>query len=1121
MTSTSELLVLRRHLAFLCLLCLSGAVPGFAATSAQRHFDLPADSAEKSLKRLSEQSGREVLFPADAVEGVQTRAVKGEMAPQAALDAMLIGTVLVGVQDAKTGSLTVRREKPASNAEKKRLARGADDAEPPAAKANSAEAGSAMTAAAGHEMLSGTVINAATGRVLEGARVAIQGAGREILTDEQGIYRLVDLPVGPQILSVSYTGLDSQLIPVTIEARRITRLDVGLTSGIYTLGAFVVSGEREGNARAITLQRQSSGVKNIVSADAFGNLAGNPADLLQLLPGVVGESSGGDMRFVQIRGMSQQLNSITMDGNRMADAGSAGSNREYQFQQIGSDTIERMEVVKSPTPDMDADSIGGAVNMVSKSAFDRSPRRRLGGSVGVIWRAFDERDEPRRNYSISYSEVFGGKFGVSFNYARRAHLSSIDLTTQAHQPVVNVPAYTYQFQFQDWRNLRTRWGGGLKLDYKLSDNTRFYLNSTLNRHDEHANTNSATFTTGQTIATVDANGNLTGTGAIVPGFTKDRTEWRPVNNSTVALSAQSTHKIGDSLHLQMGAVHRYRNLDIDYNIYQSRSLSEYPNNGNFDITARGIGLRLERTNEPFFPYITQTAGPDITKISSYGTGVLAIQRTKGVDKYRGAALNVKKAANGIVPTYVKAGLRIRNQTRDLRVKPDRENYVGADGVAGVNPATGINDDNLAQFANPSVESPLRHGRYPVLPFTGRPFRDTPGTAYDYAGFNATTLLRDHPEYFREDIAGNISQNLLGDQHFKENVSAAYVMGNVVLGKLAILGGVRVEDTQTEAEGALQEITPAEKARRAAWVGAVTDAELRRRTIAEYSGRRKAEGDYRGVFPGIHFKVEPMRGLIGRASYATNIGRPGIGQLIPRTNVNYDARTVSTNNPGLEPQYANNFDLGLEYYFEPIGLVSAGVFLKEIHQFIFNAGGQTVGAGADNGFDGDYAGFTLTTQRNGGFAKIKGFELAYQQQFTFLPGWWKGFGVFANYTRMETEGNYGTATVSSTSQVAGFIPESGNVGISYIKNKVSLRVQFNYVGRFLNSFNANQALLLYRTARSTLNIKTVYQLSSHFDFYLDVVNATGQSDRTTEFFGGRPQTIYKLSPQFLIGFNGRL
>ena len=95
--------------AFTALLCLvanclvSAQTAGATAHLSGRVLvDLPADTAEKSLQRLSEQSGREVLFPADAVENMRTQAVKGEMTPRAALDAMLAGTTLMGFEDART-----------------------------------------------------------------------------------------------------------------------------------------------------------------------------------------------------------------------------------------------------------------------------------------------------------------------------------------------------------------------------------------------------------------------------------------------------------------------------------------------------------------------------------------------------------------------------------------------------------------------------------------------------------------------------------------------------------------------------------------------------------------------------------------------------------------------------------------------------------------------------------------------------------------------------------------------------------------------------------------------------------------------------------------------------------
>jgi TonB-dependent receptor len=347
----------------------------------------------------------------------------------------------------------------------------------------------------------------------------------------------------------------------------------------------------------------------------------------------------------------------------------------------------------------------------------------------------------------------------------------------------------------------------------------------------------------------------------------------------------------------------------------------------------------------------------------------------------------------------------------------------------------------------------------------------------------------------------------------------------------------VETTKTKGTGALQLVTAEEKARRAAFDaanGAPTsdpkyDAEIRRRNLEEYGRRLTARGDYTTVLPGVHLKYSPMERLVTRASWATNIGRPAINQLIPRTTANLDNLTLSTSNPSLKPQKADNFDITTEYYFEPSGVISAGVFLKQMKNFIYTQGGIIVPTGADNGFGGDYAGYQLTTQRNGGSAKVKGLELNYSQQFTFLPGIWRGLGAFANLTRMEAEGNYGTgaalgtgtAALIPTSKIAGFNPMNANLGVSYIQGKVSVRFQYNIRGRYLATFNANESRQIYNARRETLDIKTVYHFSRRFDAYLDVVNALKASDRQAEFNGGRPQTIGYMTPQLLMGINARL
>ena len=969
-------------------------------------------------------------------------------------------------------------------------------------------------------VLTGTVTNTATGRALEGARVVIEAVNREMLTDSEGGFRFEGLPSGPVVLSVAYTGLDPANVPVTLAAGDVVRRDIGLTSQIYAMSKFVVAGEREGNAQAVTLQRLSSGVKNVVSTDAFGNLAQNPADLLVRLPGVEGDTVDGTIRYVRIRGLNQNLTTITMDGNRLADAASAGSTREYQFQTVSADTVERLEVVKSPTPDMDGDSIGGAVNMVSKTGFDTRGRM-IRISAGLTYRPIDDRMEGLPyNYAVSYSETFKGKLAVSLNFGHRKLFTPQDTVAQTSQALANGvtgQTYTNQVQYTDEKLHTSRWGGGVRFDYKLSENSRIYLGSTVNRLTDHDTDRIANFTTPQSVATLDAQGNPTGNGGILPGYTNEFTTVRAIPNSTFTISADNAYKDAETKYHQLGGVEKLGALEVDWNTYKSDSKTNYAGQRNLAFTARGIGYTVDQRKRSDFPVVTQVAGPNLADLASYTDNRYRIDRRAGWDSYRGASLNGRYNFTVPVPSYIKTGVRVREQRRVLEATQWSGTYVGPDGVMGINPATGRNDDNLAQFglvARGSLHTDdVKFPNVPVPAFPG------------HTNKLIDTELETNPRYFARELATNIQTQLTGDQKFKERIEAAYIMGNVQLGRLSILAGFRVERTRTKGEGALQALTPEERARRAAWVGPVTDAETERRTRAEYGQRVERTGDYKNVLPGVHFKYAVTPRLISRLSYATNVGRPGIGQLIPRTNVNFDNRTITSSNPSLKPQTADNFDLAVEYYLEPAGVVSVGVFQKNIKNFIFTSGGATVGSGDDNGFGGDYAGYTLTSQYNGGAAKVRGLELNYSQQFTFLPGWWGGFAAYANYTRMETDGNYGNGNAIAVApnpkgKVAGFNPETSNFGLSYIRDKVTIRLQYNHRGRYLTTYNAVESQQVFRIRRDTLDVKTMYQLSRRFSVYLDVNNVLGEFE-TGNDRGPRPSQRRVLTPGFFAGVNARL
>ncbi|MGH7956678.1 MAG: carboxypeptidase-like regulatory domain-containing protein, partial [Opitutaceae bacterium] len=212
-------------------------------------------------------------------------------------------------------------------------------------------------AAEGVGAVTGTVSNTATRNLLEGAKVEVPQLGLTTFTDNLGRFVLPAVPAGTHELVVSYVGLDSVRSQVTIAAGQRAVRDFDLTTEIYKLDAFQVTGEREGGAAAITAQRNAPNLKNVLATDSFGNLPNmNAGEMIMRLPGVSGSlTEEGLASTFSIRGMAAPLNTITMDGTGFS---TFGATRQFQPHTINVAQFEQVELTKGHTPDKGADSLG-------------------------------------------------------------------------------------------------------------------------------------------------------------------------------------------------------------------------------------------------------------------------------------------------------------------------------------------------------------------------------------------------------------------------------------------------------------------------------------------------------------------------------------------------------------------------------------------------------------------------------------------------------------------------------------------------------------------------------------------------------------------------------------------
>ena len=928
--------------------------------------------------------------------------------------------------------------------------------------------------------LVGAVGNVATGRFLEGATVELVGAGRTALADNTGRYFFPSLPPGDYEIVASYTGLTSTRERVHVGAGSLTTKNLDLISDLYRLDKFVVAGDREGNAAAITQQRNADSVKHVVSMDAFGNLANdNAGELLRRLPGMSGlYDLDGNISEVNIRGIPGNLNMVTVDGNLMAS--NFGDSRNFALRSISGALFDEIEVTKAPTPDMPADSIGGAINFKSGSPLDIKGHRRVSFSTSVRWAPQWIENVPMAQErplhptaKVNWREVLGvfgreRNLGLTFNAFYSENASGGYTGTNAYENTLSRRAYLYDYQARDIYNNRKQNSASLKLDYRLSPATTFTFSGLLNEDDQPYNYwYISRAATAQTVATLNAAGQPTGTGTILPNYTENFTQVRGLNNSQYILTSQLIGFNDLQMNLNAGARHRLDRLELNYDAAYSRSRTALntgehgggDGGGNFTASVRNVGWTIDRGASEDYPRWTQTEGPDISNPAVYTPGTMTRRDNRKTIANTSAKADLKYWMPVKYSPVLKAGFSYRGQELRRTNADRRWNPVGA--AAG-------SLASLVDLSHVQTSEEERLGRQ-------IPFIDPADLVAD---------IRKTPARWSEDSYYGASRTLIGNDRVREDVVAGYGQAQFSLGHFKAMSGLRYESTEVKSSGFVPVAVLSTTAQRTANPAAAG--------IADYSNYRRATGSYDHWFPGVYLTYQVTPKLQARANWTNSIGRPAFTALVPTFSVNDSTRVVNVSNAGLGPQTSENWDAGLAYYFEPVGLLSANVFRKNMSKFIVTGVAGTVGAGADNGFSGDYVGYDLQTTFNGGAATIEGYELAYQQRFEFLPKPWSGLSVFANYTRLRTEGDYGETDGAprSTSDVLNFIPASANAGLTFTHRGFTVRLMWNNVGRYLNTYNANPALLRYtRERKSHYDGSFSYRLGKSHTLFLDVRNIT--------------------------------
>jgi TonB-dependent receptor len=363
-------------------------------------------------------------------------------------------------------------------------------------------------------------------------------------------------------------------------------------------------------------------------------------------------------------------------------------------------------------------------------------------------------------------------------------------------------------------------------------------------------------------------------------------------------------------------------------------------------------------------------------------------------------------------------------------------------------------------------------------------------------------------YFRE------SQKYINTRDLTETATAGYAMLQGRIGRLGFLGGVRDERTKVDAFGYVRAHVLSSTAQQTA-----DPAGSAQRDYA--NNGRVIRGDYDNTSPSIHLNYDLTPSLKARASWSTSLARAPFSNLFPSETPDDANRRLTINNPALKPQYNKEWDAALEYYFEPVGELSLGWFRKDIRDYIVSGiDGGFVPTGADNGYNGDYAGYQILQTANAGTAIVNGWEASYQQQFTFLPGLLRTLGFSANYTYLRTHGVFAGTSYLTSNQVAGFIPQTGNMNLSWRYRAFSIRARANYHGRYINSFSTTPARNQYRFARTVTDLGFSYQLRANTQLFCDITNLTNEPQKYYRYVTTQTERIILNGTGVTLGLSGR-
>ncbi len=914
--------------------------------------------------------------------------------------------------------------------------------------------------------LKGRVIDEAGQEPLTGVSISIPEIGIGSISDITGSFILERIPKSVFQLKVTFPGYTTRLIAIDLDQGDNKNIQIALQKTDISLKEVEITGKAEGQIRAMLEQKKAESIKNIVSAEQIATFPDmNAAEVMQRIPGITLQRDQGEGRFVQLRGTPPELTTFNINGEQIPSP--QGGVRYVGMDIIPADQIDMIEVSKVMTPDMDADGIGGSVNIKTKDPSGTKPDIRATLSAGYN----HLRQRPNYQIQYAYGQRFG-RFGFNLN---SSFFQNNQGTDNVEYDFAKGPFFGSQGSGIDNYYVQMR---EVQLRYYDITRTRISVSPSFTYH---FNPKSSLFLR-----------------AMYNSFVDQERRYRKIYELDDALSFEYylyggvVHDVKERTKKQslstvsMGGEHDWGKIKLDYQYMVALATEEEPDRleASFESPGQAIAIRFDLENPEYpraeFPNPTNAA--NATRYDDFELNDLLLEDRKVTD------LNHTPRINLTIPYsfgqhnkgYLKFGgkLRAKNKMRDIQSQQFAAYFEKPLGYPGVGPKL-----SLTTIGDGFQENNLLDAGYLLdnMP-SAQKLRDF----YEF-----------YPQHFIFDRNATKTQSFGEDFEARERIYAGYGMVRHDWNQLMLIGGLRFEQTDIDYTGS-RILLDGNK-----FLGIDTLTDQR---------------THRFWLPQLQLKYAMNEQFNLRAAITYTYSRPNFDDVLPYREE--DREEVKFGNPNLRYPRSTNIDFLAERYFQK-GILSGGVFYKKIDQFIF-----FFKRFAHEGDPSDFGLVEITKAVNGNRAVVYGAEFQYQTKFDFLPGWFKNFGVYSNYTYTYSEAsmlkrqpaNYTDAVVifgeddldlslltgeQEKISLPGQARHTANLALFYDARKLFVRLTANYHDAFLYRLGADKDLDEYYDQEFRLDLTTNYDLNKRLNVFLDVINITNTPQR---FYLGSPDRI---------------